>query len=121
MILVLSYSVGRLMDEGSHYSAYILAADAVDIRLLCKRFRRKCRKYLGGTPYKIVWVRVRSGVLLLCSGAPVVADVLQSFLETGYFEECRLYRGASREAFTRKVDVALYDYVKKSRSYGGSR
>jgi hypothetical protein len=122
MTSTLSESVGRLMDEGSYYSAYILAADAIDVRLLCKSFRRKCRVFTGSTDYSLVWVRVDGGILLMVGGAPVYSSLLQNFLSAGSFAESQLYKGPSRELFEKRVEVALRGYVKiGGRSYGGSR
>lgn len=119
---LLRVGIDRLMDEGSYYSAYILTADSIDIRLFCKSFRRKCRVFTGNTECQIVWVRIKDGILMLVSGAPVVGSLLQSFLSAGSFAERKLYRGPGRELFEKKVNVALRGYAKISgRSYGGTR
>ena len=123
MTSLLNESIGRLMNEGSHFAAFILKADVIDIRLLCKSFRRKCRFFIGSIDYKLVWVRVNDGLLLMISGAPVFSSLLQSFLSgAGCFAEVQLYKGPSRELFEKRVGVALRGYVKSSgRSYGGNR
>jgi len=118
----LNENISRLMGEGSYYTAFILKADAIDVRLLCKSFRRKCRVFTSSTDYKLVWVRVNEGLLLMVSGAPVFSALLQSFLASGCFAESQLYKGPSRVLFEKRVGVALRGYVKTGgRSYGGSR
>lgn len=118
----LSENFSRLMGEGSYYAAFILKADAIDVRLLCKSFRRKCRVFTGSTDYKLVWVRVNEGLLLMVSGTPVFSALLQSFLASGCFAESQLYKGPSRVLFEKRVGVALRGYVKTGgRSYGGNR
>ncbi|WP_143514993.1 MULTISPECIES: hypothetical protein [unclassified Pseudomonas] len=118
----LNENISRLMGEGSYYAAFILKADAIDIRLLCKSYRHKCRAFTGGTDYKLVWVRVNDGLLLMVGGAPVFSALLQSFLNAGSFAESQLYLGPNRGLFEKRVGVALRGYSKISgRSYGGSR
>ena len=118
----LNENISRLMGEGSYYAAFILKAGAIDVRLLCKSFRRKCRLFTGSTDYKLVWVRVNEGLLLMVGGAPVFSALLQSFLSAGRFGDRQLYKGPNRGLFEKKVNVALRGYVKTGgRSYGGSR
>ncbi|WP_139139880.1 hypothetical protein [Pseudomonas monteilii] len=112
-----------LVSKGGHFAAFILKADAVDIRLLCKSFRRKCRVFAGSTDFQLAWVRVSDGLLLMISGAPVFSALLQSFLASGYFAESQLYKGPSRVLFEKRIGIALRGYVKNGmqRSYGGNR
>jgi len=122
MTSFLNDRISRLMVEGSYYAAYILAADSIDIRLLSKSFRRKCRLFTGGTEYRLVWMRVHGGLLLMVSGAPVISSLLRSLLCSGSCGESQLYKGPSREMFEKRVGVALRGYVQTvGRSYGGTR
>lgn len=118
----LNECIERLMTEGRYYTAFILKADVIDVRLMCKSFRRKCRNHTGSADYRLVWVRVNDGLLLMVSGAPVFSALLQSFLSSGSFAESQLYKGPNRELFEKRVGVALRGYAKVGgRSYGCAR
>jgi hypothetical protein len=112
----LQLSVEGLAGAGCYYSAHLIPED-VDIRNACKVFRAKVRKHTGDVAYRVFWVRVEGGILVLCSGHPVHSNLLDEYLKSD-----KLYQGPSWELFEKRVGVALRGYVKNGgRSYGGNR